>query len=129
MKINKKLVIISLVSLFSIIIIFFGYNLYKQFKSPLLPAINAIPLNSAMIIELNKTTEVWNKLSKKNDIWKEILTIEYFKKLNNQLNFLDSVSKTNSTVFEIIKQQKIYISAHFIKKKEIEFLYLIHHPG
>ncbi|MCD4745701.1 MAG: DUF3352 domain-containing protein [Bacteroidales bacterium] len=129
MKINKKLVIISLVSLFSIIIIFFGYNLYKQFKSPLLPAINAIPLNSAMIIELNKTTEVWNKLSKKNDIWKEILTIEYFKKLNNQLNFLDSVSKTNSTVFEIIKQQKIYISAHFIKKKEIEFLYLISLPS
>jgi len=121
----KKIVIISLSVIVACLIIFFGNKYYKILKEPVASAINAIPKNSALIIELKKSSGLYEDVSEKNLLWKELCNIESFNKLNKQIFYLDSSISVNSKLSGIIENNSVYVSVHFSGYDKFDCLYLV----
>jgi hypothetical protein len=127
-KANKRRITIILLSALIISVVIIGYNYYKRIKYPVSPAINAIPDRATIILKTKNTNNSWNKISE-SVIWKELIKINLFQKLNKEICFMDSVFKTNDNISDIINKNSTYISLHFSGYGKFNFLYLINLPN
>ncbi len=127
---SKKAFIIKIIIVaITIIGIFFGslwaYRQYKELKKPLLPAINAIPENTAFFIEIKNYNELRNKLNQPYSIWKTLTAISAFDEINKQILFLDSLTKTNQEIVNIINKQTVYIAITYCDNSELCPIFLV----
>jgi len=124
---NKKILLITgivVVSVGFIFLIFLGVRYYQQLKSPKSPVISAVPSTAGLIVEINNTITLWEKLSKNTAFWKELSQIEPFKLLNSQLIYADSLIKKSDDAKSLLETGPMYISFHPAAQKPCNFLFL-----
>jgi hypothetical protein len=104
------------------------YMYIKQSKAPISYSLNAVPANSALILQTKNATALFDKLSKTNIIWEELKSTSYFSQLHQRLEVLDSVMRNNSEVSEIIASNPLIVSFHKSGAESFDFLYLLNLP-
>jgi len=103
----------------------FGYKYYIEFKTPYVPGIQAISQNSVIFLEFRNPVKTFRKLTARTDLWRELTDISVFDKINNQILYLDSVVSTHMEVYDMISQNKCFISILQVDTGNLEALYVI----
>jgi len=106
----------------------YSYIHLKEIKTPVSPAINAIPTNAALILECREGKKFWQKLTVNNLTWKELVKGGYFSSLDEKIRFLDSLFKPGSPSYDLIKKETTYVSAHMAGAGTYDFLFYINLP-
>ncbi|HPS51078.1 MAG TPA: hypothetical protein PK892_10280, partial [Bacteroidales bacterium] len=75
-----------------------AYALFKKLSQPSESPFNAIPGNSAMIIQLNRAGNLLDELNRSNLLWKELSRIPGISSVKTELHYVDSVSKKNEEI-------------------------------
>ena len=121
-KYKVTLIIIGLFLLFIVV----GYFLItKNQQKELSPIIQAVPLNTSIIVETSNLAGLIKQIENQNNIWKELKTIEIFEKFNSQILFINNLISNNNNIFA---HKEVLISAHLQGKDKINFLYLMALP-
>lgn len=123
---TKKIILFSLSSIIIIISVLFGYYYFIKDKQTVSSqTLNAVPIDAAIVFQSNDVASFLNDLTSKNQVWKELQSIESFAKLNSNILFLDSISEKYSFVKEKITKTPLIISTHIVGKSKFEFLFLL----
>ena len=119
--IKKVFIFISIIVLLGGI----GYTYLFLLKrsEPTNNALNAIPRNAALIIELNEAKKVYDKLSETNIMWEELMTVDCFNQLNYQMSQIDSAVQNNNLLDDLLEENPLYASIHSTGDKKYEFLF------
>lgn len=114
------IVVIALITIVAISII-----IYQKVSQPNKKAIEAIPQDAALIININNSSKVWKEDISRTDIWDGISTYHEFKQLTAQILFLDSLIHSDAIVSKIISDQTLNISLHNSKDGDYAVLFSI----
>ncbi|MBI4649179.1 MAG: hypothetical protein HY738_21945, partial [Bacteroidia bacterium] len=124
----KKFAIIILILLI-LVGIFIGYKYLRKQTIEISPIINAVPINTAFIIETKNFYRLLNTLQSKSLIWNELTNTPAFDKINKQITVLDSLFKTNKEVRKLSELRSVIVSAHLTGKENYNFLFLLSLPA
>jgi hypothetical protein len=129
LKLNRSLVFKIIIIAISLIALgffsFWAYRQYREMKKPLLPAINALPENTAFFIEIKKYDDLWARFNEPFSIWERLTEIESFKKLDKSISYLDSLSRADKEIADILKSQTIIIAVTYKENNEFCSLFLV----
>ena len=129
MKINKKTLVVYILSVLVVVAIGIGaYNYYRTLKQPVSPVENAIPKDAFMFAELTNITSLWKNNAQSNEIWKALQQFGSFNDANNDLIFIDNLIQKNKSLQSVLESNKSYVSFHLTAKNKISLLYLINIP-
>ncbi|MCX6268367.1 MAG: hypothetical protein NTW16_13565 [Bacteroidetes bacterium] len=81
-----------------------GYTVYTKFQRPSESPFNAIPGNTALIIQLNKAGNLLEELNRSNLLWKAFSRIPGINTVKNELHYVDSSSRKNEKINTIFQQ-------------------------
>lgn len=121
LKLKHLLIIILSIAAFSLIFLL-SYNYYKKLKQPIVPVLYSIPDDALFFIQFKNIYSFLEKTSN-NFIFNDIQNIQYFKDLNTQFIFIDSLTKTNNKLYSLLNENNPVLSVHFIDN-ELLFLFL-----
>lgn len=107
----------------------YWFTYTKEINTPVSNAINAIPNTAAIIFESKQTKKTWEKISKTNAIWEELLSTQTFAKLNSQGKYIDSLINTNKQIAQFLNNGSIFVSAHVSGANTFGFLYVYSLPN
>ena len=102
----------------------FGYNLFQKFHRPAESPFNAIPGNTALIIQLNKAGNLLEELNRSNLLWKALSRFPGINVVRNEIQFVDSSSRKNEKINKIFQQYNILISITLSGRTNFGALYL-----
>jgi hypothetical protein len=108
---------------------FFGYQFYQKLHAPAESPFKAIPQNAALIIKLNKPSQLWTETKQTNLLWDDLFTVPYLASLKNQINFLDSVIRKNQNVSISIRSNPLFIILSPTVPNSFGLLFLINFPS
>src|ERR1051326_5718432 len=86
-----KKIFLSLLFIPVIVAAVYFYLRYREQKTPISNALNAIPSNTSLIIEARQAKNSWKKLSETNIMWSDLLATQFFNELNKSGRFIDSL--------------------------------------
>ncbi len=110
---TPKIIGIFLIAITIFIVI--GYiSIQKKEKSSIAQAIDAVPINAAVIFETSNLTNLNNKLKKESQIWPEILDFSQLEEFNRQLSSFDTIISSSPHLHRILDGKKILVSNHLI---------------
>ncbi|MFH0866667.1 MAG: DUF3352 domain-containing protein [Bacteroidota bacterium] len=92
-------------------------------------ALNAIPSDAAMILEMKQAGELREELSVSSGVWRELMNFPLFADVDRELIFLDSLFAGNDCASGMLKDHPVYISFHLLKTGGAGILYLTALPG
>ncbi|MCX6279860.1 MAG: hypothetical protein NT004_17460 [Bacteroidetes bacterium] len=122
---NIRIVLISLFVLLAIAgFSWLGFNLYQKFHRPAESPFNAIPGNTALIIQLNQTGNLLDELNRSNLLWKSISQFPGIIIVRNELQYFDSASRKNQEISHIFQQYKIWVAITLSGRSNFGALYL-----
>lgn len=98
---------------------FFFYTSFIKVNNK--SALEAIPANASIILEVNNLPQTWIAVSN-TDIWKDLKQNEAFKKLNTLLNIADSAIHTNSDLLNMLSDNHTAISFHSVRGEHLSIL-------
>ena len=124
----RRIIGISIVSLLGISLVFVFFFLRKKSADVTNP-LKAIPLDAALILQINDFQNFETNLLHKNKIWNDLEFIPSFEKIEHDIAYFDTLSRKDSQIAGILEKSKIFISAHFIGGRKTEFLYIIADDG
>jgi len=101
LKIATPIILIS-------IILFIGYNSYKQVTKNTENPLNIIPTNAAVILQCNDAKKLYSNLNSA-DIWGHLCNISIVDSINHQIQEICSFYNQNSPIF---KSHTLFISFH-----------------
>jgi len=105
--------------LFIWLIFKFVFSSYEE-SSPL----DSVPADAAIIIDVKQADILWDDFSINSCVWRELSNIDPFRKINKDINILDSVFKINKCTSKIVTDHSIYISFHQLPDKSTGILYM-----
>ena len=108
---------------------FFAYQFYQKLHAPVESPFKAIPQNAALIIKLNKPSQLWTETKQANQLWDDLFSVPYLASLKNQINFLDSVIQKNQNVSISIKNNPLFIILSQTVPNSYGLLFLINFPS
>ncbi len=88
-------------------------------------AINAIPHDAAMILEIRDFSKAWEIYKTTATYRDELEKYETFQLFRDNVNFIDSILKNNPVAADIFGNRKMYISVHTQSNHGMEYLYCI----
>ena len=97
----------------------FGYNLFQKFHRPAESPFNAIPGNTALIIQLNKAGNLLQELNRSNLLWKALSRFPGINVVRNEIQFVDSSSRKNEKINKIFDMRPYAIVERFGLKNPI----------
>jgi hypothetical protein len=103
---------------------FFFYQSFEKPKEEGDP-LRAIPANAALVLKSDDIGEIWRSLTEKNLIWEKLLVTDYFFRLNEVGQNLDSLIRRDAQLRGLLNGQSMVISAHLTGREEYDFLYAI----
>jgi len=113
-KILKPVVIISILGL----IAYFVFKIYltpnERFK-----AVNIIPANSALLVEIDDPLNTWKKINK-SLVWNNFTTNKLFSEINATISSADSLLANNNLLFKVFGSRYVLFSLHERSNKEYE---------
>ena len=101
-----------------------SYTLYNKFQTPAESAFNAIPGNTALIIQLNKAGNLLEELNRSNLLWRSLSRFPGINTVKNELHFVDSASRKNEKINKIFQQYNILVSITLSGRSNFGALYL-----
>jgi len=101
-----------------------GYSLYWKFQRPAESPFNAIPGNTALIIQLNKAGNLLEELNRSNLLWKALSRFPGINSVRNELNYVDSASLKNEKISKIFQQYNVLVSITLSGRTNFGALYL-----
>jgi hypothetical protein len=101
-----------------------GYTLYNKFQRPAESPFNAIPGNTALIIQLNKAGNLLEELNRSNLLWRALSRFPGINNVKNELHFVDSSSRKNDKINKIFQQYNILVSITLSGRNNFGALYL-----
>jgi len=107
----------------------FGYNFYRKLHRPPESPFNAIPGNTALIIQLNKAGNLLEDLNRSNLLWRALTRFPGIKQVRDELHFVDSASRKNEKVSLAFQQYNILISITLSGRTDFGALYLAQVSG
>lgn len=127
---NLRIFLISVAAL-TLLTGFFGlgYHLYQKFRDHPESPMNAIPGNTALIIQLNQAGSLLGELNRSNLIWKSVSRFPGIQTVRNELQYLDSASRKSESISKIFQQNKIWVAISLSGKTNFGALYLAAMPG
>lgn len=106
----------------------YAYLYYREVKTPISEALNAVPSNVSLILETKQAKNAWKKLSENSVIWEDLLSTDFFHRLNKSGNFIDSLFSSDKDAYPLIEGRSVFISAHMAGAKDFDFLYTFSLP-
>lgn len=90
--------------------------------------LKAIPVDASVVIKVNDFQGFVQKSLVKSSLWNELKGIPEFKRIDRQIQFLDSLYRNTSEIRNLLQTQPSYISAHFTGKDQISFMHVYRMP-
>lgn len=125
----KKIVIIAVIAVILIGSSIAVYLYLKKEKPYTSNIIDAVPINTSLFFEIHDFVKFSNDLTKKNLLWNEVLKIPIFSDIQNNLNFLDSIIKTDLTLSAFFTNRPVTISVNSTGASKFDFLFLMNIPN
>ena len=107
-----------------VVLIFTAARIYRQLKTPTSPIYNAIPQTAGMILEIKNVPHFLKAMRDIETFWDGLKSIKPFKKLNNQIYFLDSLIHENKDFKNLAENTPLVISIHPSGSDKARFLML-----
>ncbi len=120
----RKIIVIGVVLLLVGAIVYAFIFLRKENASASNP-LKAVPLDAALILKINDFRNFESNLLIQNKIWNDLEFISSFDKMKRNALYLDSLAGKNTRIAEALYESKIFVSAHFIGGRKIEYLFII----
>lgn len=117
-------VIVTLVLLIGMAIFFYTTYIKVQHKA----AIEAVPRDAALILELDDVQQTWATLTQ-TDIWKDLSKNEAIASLHSQLTYLDSMVRIEPKLQAVLDDNTITISFHSNKGAQLSILWVAETHG
>lgn len=102
------------------------YWFYRDFEKPQtddFDTLSAIPQTAAVIFESSDLTQVWRDLSTRSLVWSELQATDYFFRLSDLGQNLDSLIRSDSKLRGLLAEKPIAVSAHMTGGKEYGYLF------
>ncbi|MFO7658076.1 MAG: DUF3352 domain-containing protein [Bacteroidales bacterium] len=119
--------IILIISLFAAVILalllVFQKGRIKKTDEPL----KAIPVDAAVIIQVNDFGELVQSLGK-NSVWEVAKSIKSLARIERQIHFIDSLSRSEKIIREVINNNPFYLTMHVAGKGKLSFAYVFRMP-
>ncbi len=101
-----------------------GYILYNKIQRPAESPFNAIPGNTALIIQLNKAGNLLGELNRSNLLWRALSRFPGINSVKNELHYVDSASRKSEKINKIFQQFNILVSITLSGRNNFGALYL-----
>lgn len=121
-----KKILTSFLILLLLAIIVLGYlYLQKQREYKGVDPFSAIPVNSEMIVQFESLEQLITKLENNTGAWKELSKFDGIAKINQNLQFLDSLIGNFDSEGSISLDRSFTLASHLQGKNEIKYLYIL----
>ena len=98
---HLKLTVIILIIIILITCLgYLSWVLYQKLPGQNESPLKAISENTALIIQVNRPSELSQDLISQNLLWKELTVIPYFSSIKHDFRKIDSLLKTNNELFQ-----------------------------
>ncbi len=117
----KKIIAVLVVVIFGAIAWFYLF----QFKSGnRINAINVVPANAVLIIDVEDPFEQWNTITK-GEIWQYLKTNNYLAHVGNTIDSLNVSLKENEFLWNLVASRPVTVSLHKIRGNEFDLFYVV----
>ena len=120
---RKIIIFVSILTIIGVAAYVFFY--FDKSTQQISSSISIIPVNAAMILEIEDLSEFITTVKDGNQFWQDIYEIKDISELNSQMTFIDSIIKTDIEIEELIKRNSLIISLHLTGKTRYNFIYTI----
>lgn len=120
---SRKLLLLGLV-LIVVAAIITGYFIVRKKSISISNPIGCIPVDAALILQINDFSSFGEELFVKNNIFKDLESLKPFDKLSDEVLWIDSLAKGNTILSEILLNSIIYMSGHYIGGKKVDYLFV-----
>ena len=86
-------------------------------------------MDASVIIKINDLEAVLQKIHKESGIWNELKNTSSFRRLEYQMQFLDSVLISLPDARQLLLNNPSYLSLHYTGKDKIGFLHVYRVPN
>jgi len=101
-----------------------GYSIFNKLHTPSESPFNAIPGNTALIIQLNKAGNLLGELNRSNILWKAMTRLPGISTIKDELHLFDSASRKNEKISNLLRQYNVLISITLSGRTNFGALYL-----
>ena len=108
---DRKLGFLGIVFVFIFALVGFYIYLKKQ-QTPASSTFKAIPINAALILEVQNPTKFIKQISQKNNLWNELLNLKELGLFQDKLVGLDSLLSNQLISEDLLKQKELIVSFH-----------------
>lgn len=116
---KKALLIAITILIIAITVVYFILDQQSKKENPWA----AIPVNTALVIEIDRPGKLFTKLENKNEVWESLLLSETVNYFRDELSYLDSLQTDASN--EFFDKSPLCLSFHFNTESETsEALYI-----
>ncbi len=120
---KKKSLIISIISAL-LILTSIAYYFNQRYNVIQSSPLDAIPTDVAIFFEVTDAARAIDEITK-SDYFNFLEVDPGFKSIQTSFHWLDSISKSEPEIKEILAKQKLYISLHPTKATEFDLLYCL----
>jgi len=117
--------LIYLFILFALVVTAF-YFFYRDFEKPEqrnYDTLIAIPSTAAVVLETSDAADLWRDLSQNNDMWSQLEATDYFFRLNELGNTLDSLIRKQAELRNYLAERSVSVSIHASGAKGFNYLF------
>jgi hypothetical protein len=111
----------------ALLLLFYFVLIHKPVSA--INPIQAVPLNASVIIKVNDFSSFFGKTTEKNELWTALKDIPGFAKIDRQLRFIDSLSRSVPDVRQILENSPSFLSLHLTGKDKICTMYVFRLPA
>lgn len=104
---------------------YYGYQYYRVYKNPVIPAIDAISPQTPLFLEFKKPLQTIKKLNYQTDLWTELLNVQDINEINQQLLILNSYIIQEDYIRNIMEKQPMILAIQPDDSGNNKILYLI----
>ncbi len=90
--------------------------------------LQAIPLDASAVLKINNFESLLKKVHKESSIWNELKNVPSYRRLEFQMQLLDSIIRAIPEARQLLLNNPSYLSAHYTGKDKIGFLHVYEIP-
>ncbi|MCX6245803.1 MAG: DUF3352 domain-containing protein [Bacteroidetes bacterium] len=108
---------------------YLSWTLYQKFQGETESPLKAISENTALIIQLNRPSELSQDLFRESLIWKELTIIPYLSAIKKEFGQIDSLLRNSKELTRITRKYPLYLAMTMTGHSSYGFLILTSIPG
>ncbi len=121
----KKTILIISAAVLAVVLAGLSYWYYYEKNSKPGEAINAIPHDAAILLEIRDFQKAWENYKNNATYRQDLEKHKTFRIFRDNVEFIDSILKVNADAASIFSKRKMYISIHTLPDKSMEYLYCL----